>query len=213
MFLPILRLIIRNFISLSLGLAAAILLVGCNGDNSSSSNGIVPIDMGTSNNSPTSSNEGANNNPSVKSNPYGVSNPDRIFQTSNLETTTIKTPGGDLKLWIMDNEDKRREGMMFLKDHEVKDNEGMIFLFPDVQKLSGNYAFWMRNTILALDISYISKDKKVITVGKGMPLSDNKVPPMGDYFYVIEVKQGLSAKFGIVPGAKVQISDDLKGKP
>lgn len=213
MFLQFLRLIIRNFFSFSLGLIVAISIVGCDGDNSSSNNGIVPISMGSSNNSPTSSNEGANKNPSDTSNPYGVSNPDRIFQTSNLETTTIKTPGGDLKLWIMDNEDKRREGMMFLKDHEVKDNEGMIFLFPDIQKLSGNYAFWMRNTILALDIDYISKDKKVINVGKGMPMNETPVPPMGDYFYVIEVKQGLSAKFGLVPGAKVQISDDLKGKP
>ena len=171
-------------------------IVGCN-----------PTPTST-NNEPTSSPVNSNNEPSV----YGVKNPDRIFQTDSLETTTIKTPGGDLKLWIMDDEDKRREGMMFLRDHEVKDNEGMIFVFPEVQKLSGNYAFWMHNTILPLDIDYISKDKKVLNVGIGKAMNDDPVKPAGDYFYVIEVKQGLSAKFGLIPGAKVELSDALKGK-
>ena len=181
------------------------LLSGCNPEPSLNN-------VGTNTTSVTANNEtnsGENNSPVVA----GVKNPDRIFQTDSLETTTIKTPGGDLKLWIMDDEDKRREGMMFLKDHEVEDNEGMIFVFPEVQKMSGNYAFWMHNTLLPLDIDYISKDKKVLNVGKGEPMNDSPVKPTGDYFYVIEVKQGLSAKFGLTPGAKIDISDALKGKP
>jgi uncharacterized protein len=182
--------------SVCLALALAGVLVGCTPEQTA---------VNSVNNSPAvATNEPVS--PSVK-------NPDRIFQTENLETTTIKTPGGDLKLWVMDDEDKRREGMMFLRENEVKDNEGMIFVFPEVQKLSGNYAFWMHNTILPLDIDYISKDKKVLNIGKGDAMNDNPVKPTGDYFYVIEVKQGLSARFGLTPGAKVQISDALKGKP
>jgi uncharacterized membrane protein (UPF0127 family) len=180
-------------------------LLGCGPEAQSSNSGANSVAV-ASNNDPSSSD---NNAPIV----YGVKNPDRIFQTDSLETTTIKTPGGDLKLWIMDNEDKRREGMMFLKDNEVKDNEGMIFVFPEVQKASGNYAFWMHNTLIPLDIDYISKDKKVLNIGKGDAMNDSPVKPAGDYFYVIEVKQGLSAKFGLTPGAKIDISDALKGKP
>lgn len=144
---------------------------------------------------------------------YGVKNPDRIFQLDSLDKTKIKTPGGDLSLWIMDTEDKRREGMMFLQDKEVKQNEGMIFLFDKVQELKGQYAFWMQHTILPLDIVYISKDKKVVNVGKGKPFDESPVKPEGDYFYVIEVKQGLASKFGLDKGAKVDISSNLKGKP
>lgn len=182
-----------------------VVLVGCNQGATSTNTEVIPV-VTNSNNEPSST---ANNSPTT----FGVKNPDRIFQTENLSTTTIKTPGGDLKLWVMDDEDKRREGMMFLKDNEVKDNEGMIFVFPEVQKLTGNYAFWMHNTLVPLDIAYISKDKKVLNVGKGDAMNDAPVKPTGDYFYVIEVKQGLSAKFGLTPGAKIDISDALKGKP
>ncbi len=219
----------RKFVLLSF--TAVAILTGCTKEDSNNSSGIVPISTGntSSNNSAVSNNavdnsEEANNhgidannepnpNGGPKGNVYGVKNPDRIFQLDSLKTTTLKTPGGDLKLWIMDDESKRQEGMMFLHDKEVKDNEGMLFLFPVVQKLSGNYSFWMSHTILPLDIDYISMDKKVLNVGKGVAFSEAPVKPAGDYFYVIEVKQGLSAKFGLTQGAKIPISDDLKGKP
>jgi hypothetical protein len=219
----------RKFVLLSLTTIA--FLAGCTKEDSNNSSGIVPISTGntSSNNSATSNNTvdnseeannhgiDANNEPNPdggsKGKVYGVKNPDRIFQLDSLATTTIQTPGGPLKLWIMDDESKRQEGMMFLHDNEVKDNEGMLFLFPNVQKLTGNYSFWMSHTVLPLDIDYISKDKKVLNVGKGKPFSEDPVKPAGDYFYVLEVKQGLSAKFGLTPNAKIQISDDLKGKP
>jgi uncharacterized protein len=188
-----------------LAICLSFVLTGCNQEKASTNTDVIPIVI-NSNNEPSTV---ASNSPTT----FGVKNPDRIFQTDNLETITLKTPGGDLKLWIMDDEDKRREGMMFLKDSEVKDNEGMIFVFPEVQKLSGNYSFWMHNTLIPLDIDYISKDKKVLNIGKGDAMNDSPVKPAGDYFYVIEVKQGLSGKFGLTPGAKIQIPDSLKGKP
>ena len=208
--------------------ALAITLMGCSKDDTPNT-GIIPIQKSGGNNTPVSSSStssGDNNSAAVSNNtPTSTNTPvasapanadknySRIFQTYELKSTTIKTPGGDLKLWIMDDESKRQEGMMFLHDNEVKDNEGMLFLFPDVQKLSGNYAFWMKNTVLPLDIDYISKEKRVLNIGKGVPFSEAPVKPLGDYFYVIEVKQGLSAKFGLKAGAKIEISNDLKGKP
>ncbi len=203
-------------------------LIGCS-ENDSSNNGIIPVQNSSGNNTPAPSSstgsvdsnsvtvsnnaQATNITPAAGTTANGTKNYSRIFQTYELKSTTIKTPGGDLKLWIMDDESKRQEGMMFLHDNEVKDNEGMLFLFPDVQKLSGNYAFWMKNTVLPLDIDYISKEKRVLNIGKGVSFSEAPVKPKGDYFYVIEVKQGLSARFGLTPGAKVEISNDLKGKP
>ena len=214
---------------LLVSLVAIAALVGCSKDTSSN-NSSVPVTNGAnnsaSNSTATIGNDGsaqANNSEESNNSVLGTStagqgstkikNPDRVYQLDNLETTTIKTPGGDLKLWVMDTEPKRAEGMMMLRDNEVKENEGMIFLFPKVQEMKGNYAFWMHNTILPLDIDYISKDKKVLNIGKGVSFSEAPVKPSGDYFYVIEVKQGLSAKFGLTPGAKVNISNDLTGKP
>jgi len=192
-------------------------LVGCNNPPSSPSSNNIPeannsVGIPDSNSSASSNNSEttANNQAGTTS---GTNNPSRIHQLNTLSKITLKTPGGDLHLWVMDDEEKRREGMMFLENREVKDNEGMIFVFDKVQELKGNYAFWMHNTILPLDIDYISKDKKVINVGKGKPFSDDPVKPEGDYLYVIEVKQGLSSKFGLTAGSKVNIPTNLVGKP
>ncbi|MBS1702372.1 MAG: DUF192 domain-containing protein [Armatimonadetes bacterium] len=208
--------------ALTFGLA----LSGCNGNAGSANGDEYPV----SNNQPTTatnnepstnsasnsdSNAASNNEPSKPSTKPSDpnNNASRLYQLKDLPKIKIKTPGGDLNLWVMDTESKRQEGMMFLVDREVKDNEGMIFVFPEAQKKNGNYGFWMHNTILPLDIDYISKDKKLINVGKGVPFSDDQVKTEGDYLYVIEVKQGMSGKFGLNPGATVDIPSNLVGKP
>ena len=132
-------------------------------------------------------------------------NPNRINQLTDLTVHSIKAGGKTLNLWLMDNESKRQEGMMFLVDKEVKDDQGMLFVFRDLQKNDGKHGFWMQNCPLALDIAYISPEGKVLNVAKGMPFNTDSLPPAGDYQYVIEVKQGRAAGFGIRAGAKIDL--------
>jgi len=140
--------------------------------------------------------------------PALAQNPDRVNQLADLKTIPLKLAGNPVKLWIMDDESKREEGMMFLKDSEVKENQGMIFVFPNMQDASKN-GFWMHNCPMGLDIIYISKSKKVLNVGDGKPENDNTVPPGGNYFYVIEMKRGWSKRHGLKAGASVPIPSTL----
>lgn len=137
-------------------------------------------------------------------------NPDRINQLKDLKVVEIPAPKGTMKLWIMDNPSKRQEGMMFLVDREVKDEEGMIFVFPEVQKDDGKHGFWMHNTILPLDLAYVGKDKKIISIGHGAPHDDTMIEPKGDYVYVIELKLGQAEKIGLKPGMEVKIPDSVR---
>ena len=115
-----------------------------------------------------------------------------------------------MKLWIMDNPSKRQEGMMFLVDREVKDDEGMIFVFPETQPDDGKHGFWMHNTPLGLDIAYIGKDKKIISIAKGQPFNDTMLEPKGEYLYVIELKLGLADRMGLKVGDTVKIPETLR---
>lgn len=196
-------------------LPLAIVIGACNGSETNSANtsstGTVPSNSPTTNTPPsptTGTNNAASNDPAADP----MYNPSRVHQTKDLKKIKIKVPKGELELWVMDNEEKTREGMMFLTDREVKDNEGMIFVFKDLQLLKDKKSFWMHNTILPLDIDYISKDKKIVNIGKGMPMNDNTVDPEGDYLYVIELKQGMTSKFGLSKGSSVAIPADLKGQ-
>jgi uncharacterized membrane protein (UPF0127 family) len=132
-----------------------------------------------------------------------TANPNRVYQLSDLKVHPFKAGGKTLNLWLMDNESKRQEGMMFLVDKDVKADQGMLFVFKDLQPNDGKHGFWMQNCPLALDIAYISPKGKVLNVAKGMPFNTDSLPPAGDYQYVIEVKQGLAAGFGIKAGAQL----------
>jgi len=137
--------------------------------------------------------------------PESKGNPNRIYQLADLKVHTLTTGGKPLHLWVMDNDSKRQEGMMFLADKDVKDDQGMIFVFKDLQPNDGQHGFWMQNCPLALDIAYISPKGKVLNVAKGMPFNTTSLPPGGAYQYVIETKQGKVAQFGIKPGAQLDL--------
>jgi uncharacterized membrane protein (UPF0127 family) len=132
--------------------------------------------------------------------------PQRIFQLKDLEVRQVKAPKGTIKLWVMDNEGKEQEGMMWLTEKNVADDQGMLFIFPD----SKPRTFWMQNTLLPLDIIFIDPKGKVLNIGDGKPLDESTVPSEGDAQYVVELKKGKSKNFGIQPGTILELSKSVK---
>jgi uncharacterized membrane protein (UPF0127 family) len=53
---------------------------------------------------------------------------------------------------VADTTQKRELGLMSVD--ALKKNEGMLFVFPE----KGNYSFWMKNTLLPLDIIWINNN-------------------------------------------------------
>lgn len=137
-------------------------------------------------------------------------NPSRIHQLRDLERGKVKVGGRPLDVYVMNSSSKVQEGMMFLTDAEVKDGEGFLFVFPSVQVNDGSRGFWMENTLIPLDIVYLTESGKVLNIAKGKPLDRTSLPPKGDYQFVIEMKQGQAAKAGLKPGVQVEIPKDLK---
>jgi hypothetical protein len=78
---------------------------------------------------------------------------------------------------------------------------GMIFPF----KTPRDTAFWMRNTPLPLDIIFIDKAGRVISVGQGKPYSEDFIPAGGVAAHVVELNQGEAARIGLKKGDTVKI--------
>lgn len=131
---------------------------------------------------------------------------ERIHQLKDLETRKLAFNGQTLTLWIMDDDSKRAEGMMYLEDEDVKDTEGMLFLFDTEEPRS----FWMQNCPLALDICYIDAKGKVVSIGHGKPFDESGVPSKGPAKYVLELKVGRAKKFGIKPGTILKLPTERK---
>ena len=99
---------------------------------------------------------------------------------------------------IAADEDTRTQGLMF-RDHLAEDR-GMIFLFPE----SGEYAFWMKNTLIPLDMIWIDEAHRIAHVGHDIqPCKADpcpSYPPNARAKYVLEVAAGVAAKHHLKDG-------------
>lgn len=108
---------------------------------------------------------------------------------------TLKTR---INIQIAQTEYDRELGLMFRKS--MDDNQGMLFIFPDIQVRS----FWMRNTVIPLDMIFIDDSKTVLNIAKNTtPYSDVSYPSAGPAKYVVEVNGGFCDRHGITAGSKV----------
>lgn len=108
---------------------------------------------------------------------------------------TLKT----LEIEIVDDEYGITTGLMYRK--KMDENRGMLFIFPDVSKRS----FWMRNTIIPLDIIFISEQKTIVTIQRNTtPFSEKSIPSSAPAKYVLEVNAGLSDKYGWKDGDSME---------
>ena len=93
---------------------------------------------------------------------------------------------------------------MFVK--ELPENEGMLFVFEQDE----DQAFWMKNTLIDLDIVFIGSDKRVTSVAAQMPHSytytpDNQVAyALGYGQYVLELSAKTAARHGVEEGTAIQ---------
>jgi uncharacterized membrane protein (UPF0127 family) len=130
----------------------------------------------------------------------------RKFPLKKLPSFPVKVNKSCLSLWVMNNDARRTEGMMFLQDFEVKPNQGMLFVFPSAKPR----AFWMRNTFIPMDAVFIGANKRVLNISPLKPFDETPVKSKGAAKYVIELKMGTSAKIGLKPGVLVNIPDKIK---
>lgn len=197
--------------SLLLFAAVSVGLVGCSGNSAKNASEVAPgaaknQGLVTKNHEPKQVETGGIDQ--GKQDPKPTTNKDRFYQLSDLHTVEISYEGKKIKVWLMDNDDKRAEGMMHLTSAEVKDSEGMLFVFPEEKPLS----FWMKNTKVPLDIAYISSKGKVVSTRALKPMNEDPVPSGGAAMFALEMKLGAFKRLGIKQGRKFVIPDSVKAQ-
>ena len=114
-------------------------------------------------------------------------------------------------LEVADTSEERARGLM--ERESLGKDRGMLFVFQNEQTLS----FWMKNTLIPLDILFIDETLTVVDVqtmrqereasGGSLPIHTSATPAM----YAIEINEGVAKGCGIEPGASVilrEISPD-----
>ena len=115
----------------------------------------------------------------------------------------LRAPLATLSLEVADTPAKQERGLMYRTN--LPAHTGMIFIFgrDDVVE------FWMKNTLIPLDMVFVSADGHVRSVSADVPATTPKTPDdriprvLGQAMYVIELPAGEAAVDGIRIGAKL----------
>ena len=115
-----------------------------------------------------------------------------------LETSTGKHP---VNVEWATTVEQRTQGLMFRE--KMAEDAGMIFDFGGEQPL----VFWMKNTILSLDMVFIHQDGTVYRIEQRTePYSERNIPSGAPVRYVLEVNAGTAKRIGLKPGDKVRLN-------
>jgi Uncharacterized conserved protein len=116
-----------------------------------------------------------------------------------------------LNVEIADTEALRRYGLMHRAS--LAPDSGMLFVYPD-QALR---AVWMKNTLIALDVLFLSETGKIISMLPSLPpCKTDPCPIYTSKFaarYMLEVNAGFIAQHGITIGQELTLdypAADLK---
>jgi uncharacterized membrane protein (UPF0127 family) len=113
-----------------------------------------------------------------------------------------------LAVEIADTSPLRTRGLMWRSS--VPDGTGMLFIFPSEVVQS----FWMRNTLIPLDLLFVDRSFKVVGVVQWAEPQTMTSRTVGKpSLYVLEVPGGWSAKNGVKTGARVELEGELKRRP
>lgn len=128
-----------------------------------------------------------------------------FFQTKEAIFFEGNQKIADVSVEIADNETERSKGLMFRES--LCSDCGMLFVYDE----AAPRAFWMKNTLIPLDMIFISEDMRVLNVETAYPEPNKTDSELtrhrseGSAEYVLEVNAGFAEEKGIEEGTRVRL--------
>jgi len=107
---------------------------------------------------------------------------------------------GQLRVAVSELEKAR--GLMGVA--KLEESEGMAFLYDE----DGQMSFWMKDTLIDLDIAFVARDGTVLEV-RTMTAGDTEttVSVTKEARFAVEMRAGWFRDFGVKPGDQVNLQD------
>ena len=103
--------------------------------------------------------------------------------------------GSEVTAELAVTEEERAKGLMF-RDKILPD-QAMLFVFEK----AGIHSFWMKNTLVSLDMLWLDDEKRIIHIEANVPpCREEPCPsygPLRAARYVLELKGGVAAELGL----------------
>lgn len=129
---------------------------------------------------------------------YGQQLVDEVFGEQKISIFISDIP---IVVTVADTPEKHQRGLSHVESLDEK--EGMLFIFPK----EGKYGFWMKDTLIPLDIIWINNDMEVVHIERNVrpesypTIYHSPVPAR----FVVEANAFFASTFSLKVGDKVII--------
>ncbi|MEM9099730.1 MAG: DUF192 domain-containing protein [Pseudomonadota bacterium] len=114
------------------------------------------------------------------------------------QITALSDPPITFSIELAETPEEQARGLMFRT--QLLRESGMLFVMDPPRPAR----FWMRNTMISLDLIFIDSDGRVESIAaEAVPYSERSLPSRDEVRAVLEINGGLAAELGIVPGTQM----------
>jgi uncharacterized membrane protein (UPF0127 family) len=122
-----------------------------------------------------------------------------VTTTADATAPRIILPDHSAIIVEVASDDATREQGLMYRDH-MADDRGMVFLFAQ----AGEYPFWMKNTLIPLDMIWMDADHRIVHIAHNVPPCKAdpcpNYPPNAKASSVLELAAGVAAKHHLRDG-------------
>lgn len=118
---------------------------------------------------------------------------------SPTHPAVVLPDGAVVSVELATDDDTRQQGLMYRESLDPL--KGMLFIFPS----AGDYPFWMKNTMIPLDMIWIDDSRRIVHIEANVPPCAGdpcpSYPPGAMAKYVLELKAGEASAHRLQSGA------------
>lgn len=129
----------------------------------------------------------------------------RTIPLNRLFKTNLELNEKTFSVWLAIDPQQKQEGLSFVSKQEFHANDGMLFIYMVDTKLG----FWMKNTLIPLDIAYIDADGTIMDIYTMPKMTMQIVTSHTKVKYALELKAGMFKKLHLGVGDKIIFSNQI----
>ncbi len=117
------------------------------------------------------------------------------------DVVDLRGPSGQQRFTVelADDGAERAQGLMFRE--KMASGAGMLFVYDAPQRAS----FWMKNTLIPLDMIFLDETGRVTRVhSNAIPGDTTPIDGGNDVRFVLEINGGLAQRMGITEGSELR---------
>ena len=123
------------------------------------------------------------------------------FAACSEDTVWIRGDFGEARFAVELADDPRERAVGLMNRPSMPLAAGMLFIYPAPQRLS----FWMRNTLIELDMLFVDQDGVVRNIHhRAQPLDETPIEGGQGLTHVLEINGGLARQLGLEVGNQMR---------